>query len=100
MSSFTCRERYLLALLNHSPEMDQSLLEALKILMMLKAIELFNEYSSGQKNVLSFVLQLFAKESSNSLESFFNNHINVIGNAAPMKAVSNCDVVSCVNQSV
>lgn len=89
MSSVMCREQYLLALLNHSPEMDLSLLEGLKILMMLKAVELFDDYV-GQKNVPSFVLQLFAMESSKSLELFFNNHINVIGNTVPMKSVELC----------
>lgn len=91
MSNIICREQYLLALLNHSPEMDHSLLEGLKILMVLKAIELFSE-RAGHKDVPSFVLQLFAKESSKSLESFFTSHINVIGNTRPMRAVSFCNI--------
>lgn len=78
MPSEACREDYLVALFNHNPDTDLRLLEAVKVLMMLRAVSLYEDFTSGRA-VASYVWQLFTRDSSRSIEQLFMNHINSIG---------------------
>jgi ubiquitin thioesterase otulin len=86
MPIYSMREEYLVSLFNQNPDTDLRLLEAVKVLMMLKAVTLFDDFSSG-RDVASFVWQLFTRDTSRSVEQLFSNHVNPIGDTTRLQQV-------------
>ena len=71
------RDQYLSALLNGSPVIDQQLTEAVKVVVMLAAINAHETYISGvDVSNPVIVWQTFGRMSSLSAEMFFHQHIN------------------------
>lgn len=81
------REEYLVSLLNRLPEVDLQLMEAVKLLMMLRAIELYDNCNSGIE-VPVFVWLMFARDTASTPEQFFRNHLNVVGDTGGLELVS------------
>jgi len=77
------RDQYLSALLNGSPSVDVQLTEAAKVVVMLVAIDAHENFISGvEVSSPVIVWQTFGRESSQSAERFFHEHINCIGDTA------------------
>lgn len=77
------RDQYLSALLNGSPDLDIQLIEAVKVVVMLAAINAHENFISGA-DVSSPVIvwQTFGRKSSHSAEMFFHEHVNRVGDDA------------------
>jgi len=74
------RDQYLSALLNGSPDIDRQLIEAVKVVVMLAAINAHENFVSGiEVSSPVIVWQTFGRKSSHSAEMFFHEHINHIG---------------------
>jgi len=73
-------------LLNHNPEVDLQLLEAVKVLMMLNALSLYEDNLCGNR-VPIFVWLLYARETSHTPEMLFRNHIDRIGDSSGIEQV-------------
>jgi len=89
MTSVTCREQYLVSLFNDNPDTDLRLLEAVKVLMMLMAATLYDDYCSGC-DVPSYVWAMFTRDTSRSAEQLFVNHINPLGDSAKLDETELC----------
>jgi len=77
------RDQYLSALLNGSRVVDIQLTEAVKILVMLVAIDAHENFISGiEVSSPVIVWQAFGRESSHSAERFFHEHVNCDGDIA------------------
>ena len=61
-------------------------MEATKTLMMLTAIKLHQDYTAD-KPVPTFVWLMFARDTSLDPKSFFENHLNPVGDAAGLEQV-------------
>ncbi|XP_030065845.1 ubiquitin thioesterase otulin [Microcaecilia unicolor] len=67
-------------------EDEYSLYEALKFLMLSKAVELFNDYEEG-KEVPVFSWLLFARNTSSTPYEFMKNHLNHVGHTGGLEQV-------------
>jgi ubiquitin thioesterase otulin len=85
-NSEEAREKYVSSLLNSSEETDIRLMEAVKVLLMLKTLSLYEASNSG-KEVPVFVWLLFARDSSPDPEKFFINHLNCVGDSGGLEQV-------------
>ena len=82
LHTYTQREQYLHSLLNQSPGLDLQLMEALKALMMLRAIALHDLYTAqrnSQDGASVFAWLLYSRKTSETPEQLFRNHIDKIG---------------------
>ena len=61
-------------------------MEAVKALMMLTAIKLYDDYKA-EKPVPTFVWLMFARDTSLDPKSFFENHLNPVGDTAGLEQV-------------
>ena len=86
LNRYEDRARYLHLLLNHNPEVDLQLLEAVKVLMMLNALSLYEDNLCGNR-VPIFVWLLYARDSSHTPEKLFRNHIDRIGDTSGVEQV-------------
>lgn len=87
--SYELREDYLLAVMNQSPELDLQLMEAIKALMMLRAITLYDLHKSQPRGGASvFAWLMFSRKSSETPELLFQNHVNTIGDTTMAGPVS------------
>jgi len=83
LSSRRQRDQYLSALLNGSPDVDIQLTEAVKVIVMLAAINAHENFISGvEVSSPVIVWQTFGRRSSLSAEMFFHEHINCVGDGA------------------
>ncbi len=80
------REYAFTDLLNNQPAVDVQLQEAVKALMMLRALRLYDDYRA-EKPVPTFVWLMFARDTSENPKSFFTNHLNHVGDAAGLEQV-------------
>jgi len=91
ISSSSAREIALVELLNFDPEVDLKLMEAVKVLMMLKAIKMYESYMGLVQSEVSkppvFVWLMYSRQSSQTPEALFNNHINPLGDVSPAHQV-------------
>ena len=77
------RDQYLSALLNGSPVVDVQLTEAAKVIVMLVAIDAYENFISGfEVSSPVIIWQTFGRESSHSAERFFHDHVNCVGDTA------------------
>ena len=77
------RDQYLSALLNGSPTVDIQLTEAAKVIVMLVAIDAYENFISGiEVSSPVIIWQIFGRESSHSAERFFHEHVNCVGDTA------------------
>jgi hypothetical protein len=81
----------LLELLNFDPEIDLKMLEAMKVLMMLEAIDMHKVFTGGVQAPTNkppvFVWLMYSRQSSQSPEALFTNHINPLGDVHPAHQV-------------
>jgi len=71
------RDRYLSVLLNGSPDVDIQLTEAVKVIVMLAAINAHENFISGiELSSPTVVWQMFGHKSSYTAERFFHEHVN------------------------
>lgn len=82
----TCVEDYLMILLNSDSDLDICLMEAIKILMMVTIIELHESLITNEI-VPVFVMILFARNTSLSLQEFIFNHLNCVGDTTRLEQV-------------
>ncbi|RVE58655.1 hypothetical protein OJAV_G00196450 [Oryzias javanicus] len=68
-------------------EEELGLLEALKLLMLGRAVELHGRMQRGEEDVPLFCWLLFARDSSDSPRSFLSNHLNNVGLTAGLEQV-------------
>ncbi|XP_013399362.1 uncharacterized protein LOC106165622 [Lingula anatina] len=82
------RESKLLKILNDDEDCfsDICMMEAVKILMMLKAIQLYGDYQNGG-GVPTFVWLMFARDTSETPEAFLTNHLNCVGDSAGLEQI-------------
>ena len=85
-SSYSDRENLLVNLLNSDPNLDLQLMEGVKLLMALSAVQLYGDMEQG-KDVPVFAWLLFARDSSENVPSFVRNHLNRVGNAGGLEQV-------------
>ena len=79
------RDQYLSALLNGSPLVDVQLTEAVKVVVMLVAIDAHENFISGiEVSSPVIVWQAFGHKSSHSAEQFFHEHVNCVGDTSIM----------------
>lgn len=77
------RDQYLSALLNGSPAVDIQLTEAVKVVVMLAAIDSHEKFVSGAEMFSPVIVwQTFGHQSSQSAEMFFQDHINCADSTA------------------
>lgn len=74
------------ALLNNKQSVDLQMMEATKALMMLTALKVHQDYRA-EKPVPTFVWLMFARDTSLDPKSFFENHLNPVGDAAGLEQV-------------
>ncbi|XP_076352886.1 inactive ubiquitin thioesterase OTULINL-like [Tachypleus tridentatus] len=70
-------EDFLVTKLNSNPTLDLHLMEAVKLLMLVSAIELYPRYQS-QENLPVFIWLLFARETSRTPKDLMLNHLNAL----------------------
>lgn len=70
-----------------SGEQEFKLLEAAKLLMFRTAVNLYEDMISD-KNLPVFTFLLFARDTSENLESFLKNHLNKVGDSGGLEQVS------------
>lgn len=99
LATYELREEYLLSLLNRLPEVDLQLMEAVKVLMMIRAAELFTCCATGD-DIPVFVWLMFARDSAATLELFFRNHLNTVGDSSGLEQVSVSVICVFVNVCV
>lgn len=80
------RDEMSTALLNSDAQCDLELMEGVKLLMLLKAIDLHNDMSQGN-DVPIFVWLMFARDTSDTLELFVKNHLNPVGDSGGLEQV-------------
>lgn len=68
-------------------EEEYSLYEAVKFLMLNRAIELYNDKEKG-KEVPFFSVLLFARDTSNDPGQLLRNHLNQVGHTGGLEQVS------------
>ncbi|KAG8334309.1 hypothetical protein J6590_093452 [Homalodisca vitripennis] len=78
------REDTLQHLLNTDPTLDLHLMEAVKLHMMVAALNLHDSYSKGQ-DVPLFSILLFARDTSEVPLDFMNNHLVKVGNTGGLE---------------
>lgn len=61
-------------------------MEAVKLLMMLTAIQLYEDYNNGG-DVPVFVWLLFARDTSETPRDLLKNHLNGVGDSAGLEQV-------------
>ena len=88
LSGTSCKEDLISALLNNKQSVDLQMMEATKALMMLAALRLHQDYTADQP-VPTFVWLMFARDTSLDPKSFFENHLNPVGDAAGLEQVCN-----------
>ena len=80
------READLTQLLNRDETIDVRLCEAVKLHMLASAKELYEASLTGS-DVPLFAIILFARESSDTIEAFVRNHLNVVGDTGGLEQV-------------
>jgi len=85
MTDMATRERYLVALFNHNPDTDLRLLEAVKLLMTLHAVTIYDQLAAGQLLKSRDAWALFTRVTSRTPHELFTNHINCIGDSARLQ---------------
>ena len=80
------RQTHFLALFNSKSYAEIKLFEALKLLMLKKAVELHQCQSRGE-DVPTFVWLLFARDTSEDPKSFMLNHLNLAGKSGGLEQV-------------
>ena len=84
---YSDREESTAALLNSDAQCDLELMEGVKLLMLLKAIDLHKDMSQGNE-VPIFVWLMFARDTSETIELFVKNHLNPVGDIAGLEQVT------------
>lgn len=80
------REALVLRMFNSGVEVDLQLLEAVKLLMFIQAVDLYRDNVEGNQ-VPSFVWLLFARDTSENPHHLLSNHINTIGDSGGLEQV-------------
>ncbi|KAK3576159.1 hypothetical protein CHS0354_039824 [Potamilus streckersoni] len=70
-------------------DLDLVLMEGVKVMMVLDAIHLYQDYISGH-DVPVFVWCLFGRDTSENIQMFIRNHLNYIGNTFGLEQVEMC----------
>ena len=73
-------------ILNSDSRCDIELMEAIKLLMLLKARDLHGDMSQGN-DVPIFVWLMFARDTSENVELFVKNHLNPVGDSGGLEQV-------------
>lgn len=79
-------------------EEEYSLYEAMKFLMLARAIQLYDDKEKG-KEVPFFSVLLFARDTSNDPEQLLRNHLNQVGHTGGLEQVSGvyCAGLECTS---
>ncbi|XP_046405805.1 uncharacterized protein LOC124170851 isoform X2 [Ischnura elegans] len=80
------KETTLASLLNSDASLDLLIVEAVKLHMLLCAIELHGQSTSGAQVPL-FAVLLFARETSETPKDFMNNHLKEVGHTGGLEQV-------------
>ena len=72
---------------NTEEEVDLLLMEAVKLFMLLSALELYKLQLEGA-DVPTFAVLMFARDTSSNIESFVQNHLNCVGDSGGLEQVS------------
>ncbi|XP_067654853.1 uncharacterized protein [Haliotis asinina] len=89
LPTYEQRAKYTSDLLNSDPVTDLELMEGVKLLMALNAIELQHASEQGE-DVPLFVWLMFARDSCQNVSDFIKNHLNVVGDSAGLEQVEMC----------
>ena len=73
-------------ILNSDSRCDIELMEAIKLLMLLKVRDLHSDMSQGN-DVPIFVWLMFARDTSENVELFVKNHLNPVGDSGGLEQV-------------
>lgn len=73
-------------------EEEYALLEVLKFLMLVKAVELHSKMQAEQE-VPVFCWLLFARDTSENPKMFFSNHLSQVGFSGGLEQVTKSDLV-------
>ena len=74
-------------MLNCDSQCDIELMEAIKLLMFLKARDLYHDMTQGN-DVPIFVWLMFARDTSENVELFVKNHLNPVGDSGGLEQVT------------
>lgn len=85
MKSLATREEYMTKLLNCNPEVDLKLLEAVKVLMVIKLIDFYEKYCLSRASVPVFVWILFSRSTTSTPQMLFHNRINPLGDSVSLQ---------------
>ncbi|ESO97479.1 hypothetical protein LOTGIDRAFT_115152 [Lottia gigantea] len=89
LSTYKEREEMTLNLLNAHPDTDIEIMEGVKLLMLVKAVELFRDNQKG-KDLPIFANLMFARDTSDSISKFVLNHLNPVGDSSGLEQVEMC----------
>jgi hypothetical protein len=90
----------LATLLNSDPTLDLHVVEAVKLHMLQRAMELHRGNSSGS-DVPLFAILMFARDTSETPKDLMNNHLREVGNSGGLEQVTCCFFLPViVNSSV
>ena len=83
-----CENRHtvLQSMLNRDNQLDVYICEAMKLHMLVVAMELYKDNISGV-NLPLFAMIMFARQSSLDPEQFMVNHLNPVGDSAGLEQV-------------
>ena len=87
LESYSERAELVTSILNTDSQSEIELMEAVKLLMLLKARDLFGDMSQGN-DVPIFVWLMFARDTSENVELFVKNHLNPVGDSGGLEQVS------------
>ena len=80
------RECVLLSRLNNDPHLDMIICEAMKLHMMVVAMDLYIDNISGA-NIPLFAMIMYARHTSQTPEELMTNHLNPVGDTAGLEQV-------------
>ncbi|KAK6191668.1 hypothetical protein SNE40_003296 [Patella caerulea] len=89
IDSYDEKVKQTLKSLNSHPDTDVELMEGVKLLMLVKAVELFKDNQKG-KDLPIFACLMFARDTSETLSSFVANHLNPVGDSGGLEQVEMC----------
>ncbi|CAG2058066.1 unnamed protein product [Timema podura] len=87
LSSERNREEALVNILTSDPLLDLHIMEAVKLHMLHRAMELHQANSNGY-DVPLFAVLMFSRDTSETPKDFMNNHLSEVGNSGGLEQVS------------
>ncbi|XP_076045085.1 uncharacterized protein LOC143027610 isoform X2 [Oratosquilla oratoria] len=80
------KDSVVLTALNSNPHIDIKICEAIKLHMMMAAVDLYQRNISGD-SVPLFAMIMFARQSSETPKEFLANHLNAVGDTAGLEQI-------------